>query len=365
VLIVVGAMFYLQQLSYGLGLTGMSRDVSWGLYIAQFTFLVGIAASAVMLVLPYYLHDYKAFGRITILGEFLAVAAIIMCITFVIVDLGRPDRVFNVLLHPTPGSILFWDMVVLSGYLLLNIVIGWVVLSAERNEVSPPGWVNPLIYLSIPWAVSIHTVTAFLISGMAARGFWNTAIMAPRFLASAFASGPALLILFAYAIRRFSGFDAGRQAIQSLATIVTYAMVINLFFLGCEIFTVFYTQIPDHLNHFLYLYGGMGDGATLVPFAWFSAITGVLATALLIVPSTRDNPKLLGCACALVFLSLWIEKGFTLIIAGFIPNPLETIMEYTPTFPEIMIVLGVWALGLFVLTLLYKIAITVKQEREL
>lgn len=364
-IIVIGGIFYLQQLFYGLGLTGMSRDVSWGLYIAQFTFLVGIAASAVMLVLPYYLHDHKAFGRITILGEFLAVAAIIMCISFVIVDLGRPDRVFNLLLHPTPNSILFWDMVVLSGYFLLNIVIGWVVLNAERNEVPPPGWVKPLIYLSIPWAVSIHTVTAFLISGMAGRGFWNTAIMAPRFLASAFASGPALLILFAYVIRRFAGFDAGRQAIQSLAKIVTYAMVISLFFLGCEFFTVFYTQIPDHMNHFIYLYRGIGDGSNLVPFAWLSGITGILATILLLVPKTRNNPKILGAACILVFLSLWIEKGFALIIAGFIPSPMEKIMEYAPSGVEIMITLGVWALGLLILTLLYKIAISVKQELEL
>jgi len=364
-IIVIGGIFYLQQLSYGLGLTGMSRDVSWGLYIAQFTFLVGIAASAVMLVLPYYLHDHKAFGRITILGEFLAVAAIIMCISFVIVDLGRPDRVFNLLLHPTPNSILFWDMVVLSGYFLLNIVIGWVVLNAERNEVPPPGWVKPLIYLSIPWAVSIHTVTAFLISGMAGRGFWNTAIMAPRFLASAFASGPALLILFAYVIRRFAGFDAGRQAIQSLAKIVTYAMVISLFFLGCEFFTVFYTQIPDHMNHFIYLYRGIGDGSNLVPFAWLSGITGILATILLLVPKTRNNPKILGAACILVFLSLWIEKGFALIIAGFIPSPMKKIMEYAPSGVEIMITLGVWALGLLILTLLYKIAISVKQELEL
>ncbi len=126
---------YMWQLDFGLGITGMSRDVSWGFYIAQFTFLVGVAASAVMLVLPYYLHNYKAFGKITILGEFLAVAAVSMCVLFIFVDLGQPMRVLNVLLHPTPNSILFWDMIVLNGYLLLNIVIGWNILEAERNSV--------------------------------------------------------------------------------------------------------------------------------------------------------------------------------------------------------------------------------------
>ena len=191
----VGFVCYLWQFQFGLGITGMSRDVSWGFYIAQFTFLVGVAASAVMVVLPYYLHNYKAFGRITILGEFLAVASVTMCILFIFVDLGQPTRVVNVLLHPTPNSVLFWDMIVLNGYLFLNIIIGWNVLEAERNNVAPAAWLKPLIYLSIPWAVSIHTVTAFLYCGLPGRGFWLTAILAPRFLSSAFAAGPAFLIL--------------------------------------------------------------------------------------------------------------------------------------------------------------------------
>ena len=189
VIIAAGIYSYLNQLVTGLTLTGMGRDVSWGVYIAQFTFLVGVAASAVMVVLPYYLHDYKAFGKIVIIGEFLAVAATIMCVLFILVDLGRPDRVLNVLLYPTPNSMLFWDATVLNGYLLLNIVSGWTVLGAERKGVPPPKWVKPVIYLSIPWAFSIHTVTAFLYAGLPGRHLWLTAVLAPRFLASAFAAG--------------------------------------------------------------------------------------------------------------------------------------------------------------------------------
>ena len=234
--ITIGFFFYLQQLDYGLGITGMSRDVSWGLYIAQFTFLVGIAASAVMLVLPYYLHDYKAFGKITVLGEFLAVAAVIMCVLFIFVDLGQPSRVMNVLLHPAPSSILFWDMIVLTGYLLINIITGWVILSCNRKEVPPPRWVKPLIYLSIPWAISIHTVTAFIYAGLPGRSFWLTAIMAPRFLASAFASGPALLIIFCLILKRFGRFDAGEKAIQTLSKIVAYALATSIFFVLVELF---------------------------------------------------------------------------------------------------------------------------------
>src|SRR5512138_1143210 len=218
--IAVGFTCYLRQLGYGLGITGLSRDVSWGIYIAQFTFLVGVAASAVMVVLPYYLHNVKAFGKITILGEFLAIASVTMCLLFIVVDLGKPMRLLNVLLYPTPNSILFWDMIVLNGYLFLNIVIGWNVLEAERKGVHYPSWVKPLIYTSIPWAVSIHTVTAFLYAGLPGRGFWLTAVMAPRFLASAFAAGPSLLILLCLLVRHNTRFDPGKEQIQTLAKIV-------------------------------------------------------------------------------------------------------------------------------------------------
>ncbi len=358
----VGFICYLRQLSYGLGITGMSRDVSWGLYIAQFTFLVGVAASAVMLVLPYYLHNYKAFGKITILGEFLAVAAVTMCLTFVIVDLGQPARAFNVLLYPSPNSILFWDMVVLSSYLMFNIVIGWTVLGAEHKAIPPPDWVKPLIYISIPLAISIHTVTAFIYAGLPGRSFWLTAIMAPRFLASAFASGPALLILMCFILKRFTRFDTGRDPIQTLAKIVTYAMIISVFFVLVELFTVFYSNIPEHMHHFEYLFFGLEGHATLVPWMWISNILAVVAIVLLVNPNTRRNESLLAVACVAVFFSIWIEKGLSLVVTGFIPSPLGKVFEYSPTLPEMLITLGVWAMGFFILTILYKIAVSVKEE---
>ena len=361
-LIGVGFGFYLWQFNQGLGVTGMSRSVSWGFYIAQFTFLVGVAASAVMLVLPYYLHDYKAFGRITILGEFLAVASVSMCLLFIIVDLGQPIRALNVLLYPTPNSILFWDMIVLNGYLLLNIVIGWKVLEAERNNVHYPNWLKPLIYLSIPWAVSIHTVTAFLYCGLPGRGFWLTAILAPRFLASAFASGPSLLILLCLLIRKISKFDPGREQIQALAKIVTYAIILNVFFFLCEVFVVFYSQIPEHMDHFKYLFTGLHGHGVLVPWMWSSLALMGLAIVLLVPPAFRKDHKVLTVACISVFIGTWIDKGLGMISGGFVPNPLHHVEEYVPTGPELMITLGVYATGFFILSALFKIAVSIKEE---
>jgi len=358
----VGFGFYLWQLNFGLGITGLSRDVSWGFYIANFTFLVGVAAGGVMVVLPYYLHDYKAFGRITILGEFLAIASLVMCLLFVLVDLGQPMRILNVWLYPTLNSVLFWDTLVLNGYLFLNVVIGWNVLEAERNDTHYPIWVKPLIYISIPFAVSIHTVTAWLYCGLPGRGFWLTAILAPRFLSSAFAAGPALLILLCLIIRRVSHFDPGREQIQSLSKIVAYAICLNVFFLLCEVFVVFYSKIPEHMDHMKYLFIGLHGHGILVPWMWTSVALMVLSIILLVNPVTRKNETVLAVACICVFFGTWIDKGLGMISGGFVPSPLHHVNEYVPTVPEIIITLGVYATGFLVLTALFKMAISVKEE---
>ncbi|QTA83671.1 putative redox complex linked to DsrAB, transmembrane subunit [Desulfonema limicola] len=357
-----GVMVWLWQLQAGLGITGMSRDVSWGFYIAQFTFLVGVAAGGVMVVTPYYLHDYKAFGRITILGEFLAIAAITMCLLFITVDLGQPMRMLNVIFYASPHSMLFWDMIVLNGYLFLNIIIGWNVLEAERNNTHYPKWLKPLIYLSIPWAVGIHTVTAYLYCGLPGRGFWLTAILAPRFLASAFAAGPSLLILLCLIVRRFTNFDPGREQIQTLAKIVTYAIILNVFFFLCEVFVAFYSNIPEHMDHIKYLFAGLHGHNSLVPFMWTSMILMGVAILLLLPPKLRQNEGMLAVACAMIFVGTWIDKGLGMISGGFVPNPLHEIHEYAPTIPELIITIGVWAAGFLVLTILYKIVVSVKEE---
>ncbi|MFH1300794.1 MAG: sulfate reduction electron transfer complex DsrMKJOP subunit DsrP [Planctomycetota bacterium] len=358
--IFVGFLFYMKQYNEGLTVTGLGRDVTWGFYISQFTFLVGVAASAVMVVLPYYLHNYKAFGKITILGEFLAIASVTMCMTFIFVDMGQPLRILNVFLHPTPRSLMFWDTIALGGYLVLNVIISQVTLGSERKGIAPPRWIKPIIILSIPWAISIHTVTAFLYSGLAARPFWMTAILAPRFLASAFSGGPALLILLCFVVRKLTKFDVGKEPIQRLAVIVTYAMAVNVFFVLMELFTALYSDIPEHVLHFEYLFFGLEGKTTLVPWMWTSTILALLSLVLLINPRTRRKEGILGFACVALFLSIWIDKGLGMIVAGFVPNPLGAVAEYWPTLPELMISLGVYALGLLLITVLYKIALSVR-----
>jgi Ni/Fe-hydrogenase subunit HybB-like protein len=358
-----GAVLWRVQLATGLAITGLGRDVSWGLYVAQFTFLVGIAASAVMVVLPYYLHDYRAFARVVVLGEFLAIAAVVTCGLFIFVDMGQPARVLNVLLHPAPASMMFWDMLSLGGYLLLNVAITRAALDAERHDVPPPAWLRVVIVVSIPWAISIHTVTAFLYNGLPGRSFWLTAVLAPRFLASAFASGPALLVLACLAARRFASFDAGREAIGKLGVIVAYAMTVHVFLLLLELFTALYSQVPEHVAHFRYLYVGIDGHSGLVPMMWLSAALALVSLVLLLVPRLRARETILAAACGAAFASLWIDKGFGLVVGGFVPSPLGAVTDYVPTWPEAGISAGIWATGLLLVTVFFRIRSRIAVER--
>lgn len=363
--IAVGFYAYLNQYNNGLGTTGMSRDVSWGLYIAQFTFLVGVAAAAVMLVMPYYLHDFKKFGKMVILAEFLAIPAVIMCMLFIVVDLGQPMRIMNVILYPSPRSVMFYDMCVLCGYLAINLVVGWTTLGAERKGVPSPKWVKPIIYLSIPWAFSIHTVTAFLYAGLPGRHLWLSAIMAARFLASAFAAGPAILILLCLIVRKVSKFDPdpGIGAIQALVKIVRYAMIANVFFYILELFTAFYSNIPEYSAPLRYIFVGLEGHTRLVPFMWTAVVLAFVGIALLVFP-TRKNGKLLPIALLSIIVANWIDKGMILIVAGFVPNSFERVIEYVPSSNEIQVTLGVYAIGLLLITILYKVAISVREEKD-
>jgi molybdopterin-containing oxidoreductase family membrane subunit len=265
------------------------------------------------------------------------------------------------ILHPTLNSLLFWDMIALNGYLVLNVIISRVSLAAERKELPPPKWIKPVIILSIPWAISIHTVTAFIYCGLPGRSFWLTAILAPRFLASAFASGPSLLILLCLVLRKYARFDVGSEPIRKLSQIVLYGMLVNLFFVAMELFTALYSGIPEHAHHFEYLFLGSHGHSALVPWMWSAQILAVGGTFLLLFPKVRRNLTVLPWICAALVIGIWIDKGMGMVVTGFVPSPFGEFNEYMPTFPEVVITIGIYAFGGLILTVLYKVGIGVRE----
>jgi Ni/Fe-hydrogenase subunit HybB-like protein len=359
----VGANAWAHQVTNGMIVTNMTDHVSWGLYIANFTFCVGLAAGGVMMVIPAYLYDDEEMHRVVIIGEAVAIAAIVMCTLSVLVDLGRPDRFWHLI--PVigrvnwPVSMLTWDVIVLNGYLMINLhIVGYLLYMRYLGRKPNPNWYVPFVFLSIIWAISIHTVTAFLYCGLGGRPFWNTALLAPRFLASAFVSGPAFIILVMRVLRMTTGYAAPPGPARTLIQIIRVAMTINLLMLVSELFTLFYTG-GTHSASAKYLFFGSHGFYGLVPWMWTSIACNVLGTALFFMPDALERGTVRIAACILCIIGIWIEKGMGLIIPGFIPSTLHEIVEYSPSLVEWKVTAGIWAFGILLLTVLLKLIVTV------
>jgi molybdopterin-containing oxidoreductase family membrane subunit len=362
-LIAWGALGYVDQLRDGLIVTNMRDQVSWAFYIGNFTFLVGVAAAAVVLVIPAYIYHWKPIKEVAILGEILAISAIVMCMLFVTVDMGRPDRFWHLIpgvgRMNFPSSLLAWDVLVLSLYLVLNLtIVTHLLYRGIQGRPYNTRLVVPLVLFSIPAAVGIHTVTAFLYAGLPGRPYWNASILAPRFLCSAFCSGPAIMLILFQILQRTTRIAIKDEAIWKVAELMAYAMFLNLLLLGAEIFKEYYSG-TEHLIHLQYLFSGVRGHRALVPYAWTFVGCGVVAFLLFLFPATRRNVLTLNLGCLLIYASVYIEKGMGLVIPGFTPDTLGEIYEYTPTIHELRIGAGIFSIGFLVFTMLCKIAIPI------
>lgn len=362
-LALVGANGWASQVHEGMALTSMSDHVSWGLYIANFTFAVGLAAGGVMMVIPAYLYRDRAMHDVVIVGELLAIAALVMALLFVVVDLGRPDRFWH--LVPVIGrfhwpiSMLTWDVLVLNGYLLLNLhICGYLLYTRFCGRTPDKRWYLPFVILSIAWAISVHTVTAFLYSGLGGRPFWNSALLAPRFLASAFVTGPAFIVLTLRFMRRRTLFHVPPGPIRTLVNVMRITVLVNLFMMGAEVFTEFYTG-GSHTAAAQYLFFGLHGSYALVPWTWAAIAFNLTSAVILLTPSLSRRFWVLNLACVLAFAGVWIEKGMGLIVPGFIPSTLHEVVEYVPSLTEWRVTAGVWAFGLMIYTIALKVALPI------
>jgi molybdopterin-containing oxidoreductase family membrane subunit len=363
-LIGFGGWHYWLQLQNGLVVTNMTNQVSWGFYIANFTFLVGVAAAAVMIVIPAYIFHRKDIKDVVLMGDTMAIAAVTMAILFVVVDLGRPDRIWHLIpgigKFNFPESLLVWDVVVLNGYLLLNLGISFYVIFCHYKDCEPKlNYYFPFVVIAIFWAISIHTVTAFLYAANTGRPFWSNPLLAPRFIASAFASGPALMILGLQIIRRVSGYPIHQSVIDHLAIVMTVALQVTLFFIGAELFTEFYNE-GEHAAPFRYLFLGLDGHQALVPWIWTALALLGAATLIGTVHPLRRNIWLMNLACVLTVVGVWIEKGMGMVVPAFVPTPIGEIVEYWPSFTEVAVSLGVWGIGLLIFTLFAKAALPIE-----
>ena len=321
-----------------------------------------------MMVIPAYLYHDEEMHDITLIGELLAIAALIMALMFVVCDLGRPDRFWHLLpgfgRFNFPVSMLTWDVIVLNGYLMINLhICGYLLYMRFLGRKPNPRWYVPFVFLSILWAISIHTVTAFLYCGLGGRPFWNTALLAPRFLASALSPARHSSSL---RFRSFAGRSAAISATARSARCQHHA---------CHdpnqsahggvggVRGILHGGLHTSAAH--YLYFGIDGHNALVPWIWASVAMTVAAALCLLCPKVCDHAWVLNTACVLAFIGIWIEKGMGMVIPGFVPSTLHELVEYIPSLLEWKIMAGIWALGLMLYTLALKIAINVFRRSPL
>ncbi|MBK8768136.1 MAG: polysulfide reductase NrfD [Burkholderiaceae bacterium] len=360
-LLIVGMLYvYYLQNTEGLIVTGITSQIHDGLYLANLVFLVGVAAGAVTIVFPAYVYHHEGMHKVTVLGEMLAISAVIMVMMFVFAHMGRPDRLWHMI--PVIGiysfsSMLGWDVLVLNGYLFLNGFVGFYYLYSRYTgrQVNNKIFL-PMVYLSIVWALSIHTVTAFLLAVNPARPMWFHSMMPIRFIATAFAAGPALIILAFLIIRKHTKLWIEDSAIKLLATIVTWCLGLAIFLTLSEVVVELYAR-TEHANGLYYLMFGLHGLTGLVPWFWSAVVLMTGAFVLFLIPAFRNDMRRLPIPCAMAFAGIWIEKGMGLIVPGFIPSPIGEVTEYHPSFVEVLMTLGIWAFGFFILTILLKGAI--------
>ncbi|VAX06718.1 Sulfite reduction-associated complex DsrMKJOP protein DsrP (= HmeB) [hydrothermal vent metagenome] len=354
--------FY-QQWSHGMIVTGLTDQISWGLYLANFVFLVGVAAAAVTVVFPAYVYKQPDLLKVAVLSEMLAISAVIMCLLFVVAHMGRPDRVWHMIpgigIYNWPNSMLTWDVAVLNIYLILNLVAGFYYLYTKwaGGELNKKFYM-PLIYVAIVWALSIHTVTAFLINTMPARPMWFHSVMPIRFITTAFAAGPAMIIVAFLVVRNNTKLYIPDRVFDILSQIVTWCLGLALFLALSEIVTELYAS-TEHSLGLQYLMFGKHGLSNLVPFFWVSISVMIISFILLLIPSVRTNYKVLPYICVALFAGIWVEKGMGLLLPGFTPTPIGELTEYYPTAIEFYICLGNWAIGILVFTFLLKGAVGV------
>jgi len=368
VLVLIGVTGYYKQSVHGHIVTNMADPMPWGIFIGTYAFLVGVAAAAVALAVPGYVYHWEPIKEIVILGEIVAISAVVMAVLNVTVDLGHPERILHAApLLGTPNlplSMIAMNILVLNAYLFLNlIIVTYFLYSSFIGRPYNKTLFMALMYTSIPAAISIHAVTAFIFNVLPARPYWNSAILVPRFISTALCAGPAIMILAFKVLRKVADIDIKDEALFKIAEIMTIVLFVSLLLFLAEVVTEF-RSATLHTVHIMFYFKGLKGNMEIVRWAWFGAVCTITAFFLLLVPKTRKGHITLNLACLLIIVGVFIEKGIGLVLPGLTPGTLGEVYEYAPSTVEVMISIGIAGIGAFIFTVFSKAAIPLAFQKR-
>lgn len=361
------APVFLASNSGGLVLTGVNEDVPWGLYISFFTFWVGVAASAVIFSFAAYVFGDKHFKRIVPLAEAQAIVALVITVWGIVANLGRPERALVLMPQlANPRSMLDWDFIVIFTYMALNAVaFVYTVHKYRLGEDLPRGFIVPFMIVSTPFAIGIHTVTAWMFHALTSRPALNTALLAPRFIATAFASGPALLLLLVYILEKTTSWlKVDFSVYRRTLNVIVISLATGLFFTPAEFHeALWYTTEPLKRGQLLAtLLGGGIPLLTTLFWLWLSL--GVAAAILGMLPPVRSSKAGIAFTALVTFIAVFSEKTLATILPGFVVNPLGLQASYNITPLEVFVSIGIHATVFILFAILVRSYIVTLRSME-
>lgn len=371
---VVGIGLWVWQLTQGLVVTNMRNLDSWGVYITNFMFLVGLSAGGLIISSAPKLFGVKGFGGISKVAIWTSICCTVLAMGFVIVDLGNPLRIWELFVYGNLSSPLLWDVIVLFLYLIISIIYLWAILRVEKGRGSQ-GSLRVLSAIAFITAILVHSVTAWIFGLQQGHEMWYTALLAPWFVTSALVCGTALVMVVVVALRKVGYMELAQENLVKMAKLLGIFLCVDLYFFACDLLTAGFpggegTQVVSMLTT-----------GPLAGFFWAQIILSVLAIVIVFIPKLRSTPLLVVASLAAIVAIFC--KRVQLLVGGFqIPNldyagPLSTSstsnwvngigvydsLIYSPSIIEVGVTLGVVGLGALLLLLGLKyLPLTNKKE---
>jgi len=337
----------------------MGNNAIWGLYHAQLPFLASIAAASLAMLVPGTLQKHSFLAPLAPLAAFLGAIASAMSLLFIAADLGMQRRILTLFLNPSPGAPASWQAPLLLLFLALSLAVGWAQVGAMRKGVKQAVWIRSAVMIAIPAGLALPVISAFRLAVVPGSELWTSALLAPRLMVSGVAASAGMMLLMAVTAEKLAGFKAGEEALERLAAVAAWAGLGSLALTGLEAGTAMLGNVTAKTTALSLLYGNS-------PFAlasWFSLLAGALSTGFLLMPSLRRSSIAAASFGALLALSVWLQSGLTLILAGQLRNG-SVAVGYAPALPEILLTTGVWAGAVLIITVLLKITASAQLERE-
>lgn len=341
--VIMGLTAWGNALSHGGAAMAMRDTYPWGLWFTNYMYYVGLSAGGLVVYASVHLFGAEQYRPLARLAVLQAGVLVMLALLSIVTDMERPWRAVWMLLTPNKTSPFVYTGSAANIYMIICFVDLWILITGKGGEKLA----HRMTLIALPFAIYLHTTTAWVLALNKSRELWNSAVMVPIFLTSATASGIALLLISAYIMKRFGVLKLKQSMFRSLSTLLATVIIIDLFLLVVEILTTFWptSAKPGHVVRFAEFFQ-YPYGLAFIPVL----VLGFGAFALLAGRKTRHLPAVQITASAMYVVAIFLKR-YSLMAMGFAVNPLgQHAAPYLPSLTEVMIASGLLGVGLLLMT---------------